>query len=385
MGSLLMTGFPGFLGSALLPRILARREGVNAVCLVQPHYVPMATERIAEIEAAHPHTKDRITLVEGDITAPGLGIDYVDRARLENVTEVWHLAAVYDLAVPEEVARRVNVEGTAHVIEFCLSRKEFTRLQYVSTCYVSGDYDGEFPEDDLDLGQGFLNHYESTKFEAEILVRRAMKAGLPATIYRPGIVVGDSRTGETQKYDGPYFFATYIAATPGVALIPGVGDFDVVRVGLVPRDYVIGAMDVLSVMDKSVGRTYALTDPNPPTAGEVVDILSPSTWADDRQDPTPAGSDACRRSGTSRAWRSILGLPAEALDYLASQTTYSTTNAVTDLEDTGVECPPFASYAEQVAGLLGRPSRVSLLGHDLSRRAPPTTPAQQPTTIWRTQ
>ena len=135
--------------------------------------------------------------------------------------EVWHLAAVYDLAVPEEIARRVNVQGTANVIEFARSRKEFTRLQYVSTCYVSGDYDGEFPEDEIDLGQGFLNHYESTKFEAEVLVRRAIRAGLPATIYRPGIVVGDSVTGETQKYDGPYFYATYIQRHPRRCADPG--------------------------------------------------------------------------------------------------------------------------------------------------------------------
>ena len=246
MGDVLMTGFPGFLGSALLPRILERREDAAAYCLIQSHYQQLAGERVAQIEAAHPHTVGRISLVAGDITAPGLGIDFVERTTLDGVTEVWHLAAVYDLAVPEAVAHRVNVEGTAHVIEFCQSRESFDRLQYVSTCYVSGDYDGEFPEDELDLGQGFLNHYESTKFEAEVLVRRAMKADLPATIYRPGIVVGDSQTGETQKYDGPYFYATYIQRLPRVAIIPGVGDFDVVRAGLVPRDYVIDAIDTIS-------------------------------------------------------------------------------------------------------------------------------------------
>jgi nucleoside-diphosphate-sugar epimerase len=347
VSDVLMTGFPGFLGSALLPRILARREGAQIHCLVQPKYVPLATERTAEIEAAHPHTKDRIHLVEGDITVPGLGIDYVDRARLEGVTEVWHLAAVYDLAVPESVAHRVNVEGTAHVIEFCLSRPEFTRLQYVSTCYVSGDFDGKFPEDDLDLGQGFLNHYESTKFEAEVLVRRAMKAGLPATIYRPGIVVGDSRTGETQKYDGPYFYATYIQRLPGVALIPGVGDFNVVRAGLVPRDYVISAMDELSMMDKSRGRCYALTDPNPPTTGEVVEILAEYLHRRPVKVPLPLGLTRAV-IGHVPGLEKLLGLPAEALDYLASQTTYSTENAVTDLEGTGVECPAFATYAERL-------------------------------------
>ncbi len=344
MSSLLMTGFPGFLGSALLPKLLARREGVDAVCLVQPHYVAMATQRIAEIEAAHPHTSGRISLVEGDITAPGLGIDYVDRARLVGVTEVWHLAAVYDLAVPEEVARRVNVEGTAHVIEFCLSRPEFTRLQYVSTCYVSGDYDGEFPEDGLDLGQGFLNHYESTKFEAEVLVRRAMKAGLPCTIYRPGVVVGDSDTGETQKYDGPYFLAGFMRKQLTVAFIPEVGDVDKVRFGLVPRDYVIEAMDVLSVMAKSEGRTYALTDPNPPTARELVDVFAAHMGKKVVWVPLPLGLTHAIVGGVP-GLESLLGLPAEGLDYFAYRTVHTTTNAVADLEGTGVSCPEFADYA----------------------------------------
>jgi thioester reductase-like protein len=347
MSTVLMTGFPGFLGSALLPKILARRDRARAVCLVQEHWLATATERLTEIEAAHPHTIGRISLAEGDITVQGMGVDRVDRARLDDVDEVWHLAAVYDLSVPHSVARRVNVEGTANVVGFCQDRTSFRRLQYVSTCYVSGDYAGEFPEDDLDLGQGFLNHYESTKFEAEMLVRRAMKAGLAATIYRPGIVVGDSRTGETQKYDGPYMYATYMSRIPGVALIPGVGDFDVVRAGLVPRDYVVDAMDVLSVMDKSAGRTYALTDPNPPTTGEVVQILADYLGRRPVKVPLPLGLTRAVVAHVP-GLEKVLGLPAEALDYLAAETTYSTTNAVRDLQGTGVECPRFASYAERL-------------------------------------
>jgi thioester reductase-like protein len=347
MTALLMTGFPGFLGSALLPRLLRRRKGVQALCLVQEHWMPLAQDRLEQIEAEHPHTRGRITLVAGDITVPGLGIEYGDRARVAAVTEVWHLAAVYDLAVPEAVARKVNVEGTAHVLEFCLSRERFTRLQYVSTCYVSGDYAGEFPEDDLDLGQGFLNHYESTKFEAEVLVRRAMRAGLPATIYRPGIVVGDSQTGETQKYDGPYMYVTYMSRLPWVAVIPGVGDFDTVRAGLVPRDYVIEAMDVLSVKKVSEGKTYALTDPNPPTTREVVDTFASYLNRRAITVPVPSGLTKMLIDKVP-GLESLLGLPAEALDYLSTRTTYSTTNAVTDLAGTGVECPPFTSYAERL-------------------------------------
>ena len=192
----------------------------------------------------------------GDITAPQLGIDADALAGLDDVTEVWHLAAIYDLTVDEAIARRVNVDGTAQVLDFCRSRPEFERLQYVSTCYVSGDFAGDYPEDVLDAGQHFRNHYESTKFAAEMLVREAIADGLPATIYRPGIVVGDSSTGATQKYDGPYFLASFLRRQPPVAIVPAVGDADTVKVCLVPRDFVVSAMDELSVLPESIGRTY---------------------------------------------------------------------------------------------------------------------------------
>lgn len=339
-----MTGFPGLLGSALLPRLLARREGMTAVCLVQPHLLPVAEQRLAEIQALDPHVTDRVSLVVGDITTDGLGVERAARQELRDVSEVWHLAAVYDLSVPEQLARRVNVGGTGQVLEFCRSLPSLHRLQYVSTCYVAGDYDGRFPEDDLDLGQGFLNHYESTKFEAEVLVRRAMRADLPATIYRPGIVVGDSRTGQTQKYDGPYFVATYLRRQPRVGLVPEVGPVDRTRMGLVPRDYVIDAMDQLSVMDRSLGRTYALTDPNPPTARHLVDVFAKHLGKRIVWVPLPLG---ITRTVVGRlpGIETLLGLPAEALDYLASRTTYSTANALADLAGTGVVCPSFDDYA----------------------------------------
>ena len=329
----------------------------------------LATERLADLEAAHPHTVGRISLVEGDVTVPGLGIDYVDRGRIGDIREVWHLAAVYDLAVPEGVARRVNVEGTAHVLEFCLGSRDFHRLQYVSTCYVSGDHHGEFGEDDLDLGQGFLNHYESTKFEAEVLVRRAMKAGLPATIYRPGIVVGDSRTGETQKYDGPYMYATYMSRLPRVALIPGVGDFDVVRAGLVPRDYVIDAMDVLSVMDKSQGRTYALTDPNPPTTGEVVQILAEYLHRKPVRVPLPLGltravvAHVPGAGEGARAARRGAGLPRRA-DHLLDEERRGRPRGHRG------RVPAVRRVRRAAAGLHDHPPRARRIGDDVTDAHP---------------
>ena len=347
MSVLLMTGFPGFLGSALLPRLLERRDGVRAICLVQPRHVAEAHQRVEEIEAGHPHARGRIELLEGDITSPELGVHPSATRELEQVNEVWHLAAVYDLATGAAAARSVNVGGTARVLEFCRSRPAPCRLHYVSTCYVSGEYDGAFAEDALDLGKTFRNHYESTKFEAEQLVRGAMSGGLAATVYRPGIVVGDSQTGATQKYDGPYFLAAFLRRQLRVAVVPAVGDPDRVKVCLVPRDFVVDAMDVLSVLDRSLGRTYALTDPDPPTVRELVDTFAARldqrvVWV-----PLPLGITRAV-VGTVPGLERLLGLPAEALDYFASPTTYPTTNTVADLAGTGLECPPFASYADRL-------------------------------------
>ncbi len=344
MSTLLMTGFPGFLGSALLPRLLARREDARAVCLVQPRHMATAQQRVGELSSAHPSVRGRIALTAGDITAPGLGIDRDGAAGLEDVSEVWHLAAVYDLAVDDRTAHRVNVDGTQRVLEFCASRARLDRLHHVSTCYVSGRYEGRFTEESLVEGQTFRNHYESTKYEAEVLVRKAMADGLPATVYRPGIVVGDSRTGETQKYDGPYFFASYLQRLPVLALVPRLADPDTVRFSLVPRDHVIEAMDALSVLDRSVGRTYALTDPRPPTVRQLVDTFAGHLGR--RVVWVPLPLELTRFVvGSVPGVERLTGLPAEALDYAASPTTYSTDNAVADLAGTGVTCPAFETYA----------------------------------------
>jgi thioester reductase-like protein len=342
---LLMTGFPGFLGSALLPRVLARRPRARALCLVQSQYREAAEQRVRELEATDPHVAGRIELVLGDITAPDLGTAPDLQDRLSEVTEVWHLAAVYDLAVPTETARRVNVGGTARVLEFCESRSKLRRLHYVSTCYVSGEYHGEFTEDALDEGQTFRNHYEETKFEAELLVRKAMASGLPATIYRPGIVVGDSRTGATQKYDGPYFLAGFLRRQLPVAMVPKVAPLDEVTMSVVPRDFVVDAMDQLSALDRSRGRTYALTDPTPPTIRHIVDTFARHLGRRVVWVPLPLGITRAVVGSVPGVER-LLGLPSEALDYLASPTRYSTAHTTADLEGTGLSCPRFEEYAD---------------------------------------
>lgn len=341
MSDVLFTGFPGFLGSALLPLVLARRPGQRAVCLVQEHFRSQAQEKLDELTLAHPEIDGRVDLVVGDITQPGLGLD---PGIIANLSEVFHLAAVYDLAVSEELAHAVNVTGTQNVVAVCQQAPDFQRLQYVSTCYVSGTHHGVYTEADLDTGQSFANHYEHTKFEAEQIVRQAMADGLPATVYRPGIVVGDSKTGDTQKYDGPYFVLQFLMKQPGGhVVVPQVADPDRIQFSVVPRDFVVEAIDELSIMPDAVGKTYALTDPDAPTVRVMID-------------------EFCELLGKSPHWvrvplrlttalvglpgmEHILGFPQEALPYFAHPTIYDTTDATRDLARVDLACPAFTDYA----------------------------------------
>jgi len=205
--AVLFTGFPGFIGARLLPRLLELSPEESFVCLVQDRFLDLARRELAAIEERHPASQGRLSTVAGDITVSGLGLVAGDAQRLRReLTAAHHLAAVYDLAVSRELGLKVNAEGTRNVLAFLAEAPRLTRLHYVSTAYVSGTATGLFRESDLDVGQGFKNHYEETKFLAEVEVARS---GIPAAIYRPSIVVGDSRTGETGKFDGPYFMLDY--------------------------------------------------------------------------------------------------------------------------------------------------------------------------------
>ncbi|HYG66802.1 MAG TPA: SDR family oxidoreductase, partial [Anaeromyxobacteraceae bacterium] len=278
MATIFFTGFPGFLGVELLPRVLGRRRDDRAVCLVQAKFAALARSKAEELAARDPSLAGRIALVEGDITRPGLGL--ADAGALAaDVVELWHLAAVYDLAVPRQVGLKVNVEGTRNVLDFAEGCPRLERFQYVSTCYVSGRHQGIFTEDDLEKGQAFNNFYEETKYLAEVDVRARMARGLPATIYRPAVVVGDSATGATQKYDGPYYVMQWLLRQPlplDVAIMPTVGDLRA-EFNVVPRDFVISAIAHLSGIPGSKGRTYQLADPSPLRVSEILSETARAT------------------------------------------------------------------------------------------------------------
>ena len=342
-GTALFTGFPGFIGARLIPRLLELRPGASFECLVQEKFLPAADASVAALAASHPHTKGRIRLVTGDITAPGLGLGAgAAKALAKRVTGCFHLAAVYDLAVAKDVGMRINVEGTKNVLEFLGGAPGVRRFDYVSTAYVSGTAVGTYREKDLDVGQSFKNHYEETKFLAEVAVR---ESGLPSAIYRPGIVVGDSRTGETAKFDGPYFALNAMSLLPSPGAFLRIGDGEA-EVNLVPVDYVLEAIARLGAWDGAIGKTYHLTDPAPETALSLADLLAKSIGKSFVfvPVPLPIAKLAFVAPQVSR-W---LGMPGQTLDYFDHPVHYDAARATKDLARFGLECPPFRSYVQRL-------------------------------------
>jgi thioester reductase-like protein len=354
------TGFPGFLGSALLERVLARGDGPVA-CLVQPRYLETARERAAEIvddldapdltapdmdapdSDAPDIGDDAIQLVTGDITEPDLGLA-ADWERFESVEEIYHLAAVYDLGVEQELAEAVNVRGTEHVLEFA-DAVDVEHCHYVSTCYVSGRYDGVFTEDHLQAGQSFNNHYEETKYRGEVAVQERMAEGLPATIYRPAIVVGDSTTGETAKLDGPYNMLRLLLGQPSwlsVSFVPpGASDAEL---NVVPRDFVVEAIAHLSDRPESRGEVFQLCDPRPLSVPRFVDVLAEA--AGHRTITLPSTKGLARRS-VGLLERASIHVDPHTMDYLDHPTRYACPKTTRALAGSGITVPPFETYADE--------------------------------------
>lgn len=344
MPAILFTGFPGFLGSELLPRLLGRTDDY-ALCLVQPKFRAMADERVR----ASPF-RERIRLVEGDLTLP---LDHVDAA---DIREIWHLAAVYDLAVRREVGMQVNVTGTARVLDLAGRAPRLERLHYMSTCYVSGRYAGRFLEDDLEKAQRFNNFYEETKQLAELEVRRRMPR-LPVTIYRPSVVVGDSATGATQKFDGPYFFIQWLLRQPRIALLPVVGRASRYRFNVVPRDFAVRAIEYLSALPQSLGRTYAIADPEPLTVDETIDVIAEATEQRIVRVPLPKAIAKGALQYVPGV-RRLMRIPPPAVDYFVHPTEYDTANTTRDLAGSGITAPRLREYAARLVEFARRHPEV---------------------------
>ncbi len=338
--TILFTGFPGFIGGRLIPKLLASAPAATVVALVEPRMLERARAAAAAIDP------ERVVVEPGDITDPRLGLSAARYAELAaNTTQVHHLAAVYDLAVPLAIAERVNVLGTQHVLAFCRAAPGLERHHYVSTCYVAGQRSGRIMEHDLVAGQTFKNHYESTKFGAEVLVRASMDE-VPTTVYRPAIVVGDSETGVTSKFDGPYYLLRTLQRVGARQPIAQIGRGDA-TFNVVPIDFVVDAIAAGAADPEAIGETLHLCDPAPVSSAELMRTFARLYAGREPSYHVPPGLlDRSLRLAAVR--KAFGGTPRESIVYLNHPVEFDTTRADAVLGRAGMRCPRFADYAPKL-------------------------------------
>ncbi|MDT8448600.1 MAG: SDR family oxidoreductase [Wenzhouxiangellaceae bacterium] len=347
-----VTGGTGFIGRNLIDQLLERRGTVHV--LVRRGSKRKFNQLVAE---RWPDARKRVVAVSGDLTRPGLGISEADLARLRGkVRHVFHLAAVYDLTAGAENQEKVNIDGTRHAMDFAAEVKAKC-FHHTSSIAAAGLYRGSFREDMFEEATGLDHPYFRTKHESEGLVRN--HCPIAWRIYRPGIVVGHSKTGEIDKIDGPYFFFKLIQKLRRTLppWVPTLG-LEGGRINLVPVDFVARAMDHIAHKPKLDNTCFHLTDPHPKRIGEVMNIIADAAHApvmSMRIDarlfnfiPQPVKSGIGMLPPVRRIIDQVLGdlgIPKDVLRFFNYPTSFDTREADRALKGSGIRVPPLEDYA----------------------------------------
>ncbi len=332
----LVTGFPAFTAKRMIAKLLASEPETKLYVLAQNKFADEATSYLASIGAGA-----SAEVLVGDVCDMDLGLSSAEyRALSKQLTWIHHLAGIYFMGVDDDTARRVNVAGTRTMLDLARDAGRLERVVHWSTAMVSGDRKGTFYEEDLEAGQKFHNGYERTKFEAERLVRTAMRR-LPITILRPSIIVGDTRSGEIDKLDGPYYLMVLIATNASGLRLPLLGRGDS-PLHLVPIDYVIDAAWHIGRQEASAGKTFHLVDPAPLTARAVFDGVAEHANTEKPRGhiPGPIARAVLKTPGLSRLGRG----PLAFMDLLEHVVHYDQTNTIQALAGSRIICPPLPDY-----------------------------------------
>jgi NAD(P)-dependent dehydrogenase (short-subunit alcohol dehydrogenase family) len=343
-----VTGATGFIGRHLVEE-LVKREGTVYVLVREGSRgkIDALVQRLGVEEG-------RIVGVSGDLSEAGLGVKDFS----EQIDHLFHLAAVYDIQADEGSAVRANVEGTRHVVEFANSH-DVGRFHHTSSIAVAGSYKGVFGEDMFDEDQKLPHHYHRTKYESEQIVREGVKA--KTLVFRPGIVLGHSETGEMDKIDGPYYFFKLLqklrSALPEWFPVAGPEGGNTT---MVPVDFVARAMDhIAHLPDEDLpGDTFHLVDPEPMSVGQALNTFARAAHAPQfamRIDQNlinvvPKGVRAGLNAiPTVKKIRNQiyhdLGIPPEAMEVRDFRCTFDARDTQRALAGTAIAVPALDSYA----------------------------------------
>jgi NAD(P)-dependent dehydrogenase (short-subunit alcohol dehydrogenase family) len=352
--SYFVTGATGFIGRNLVEQLL-EREGTIYVLVREG-----SRGRLEELRSRWGADDDRIVPVIGDLSAEHLGCEDRIQELKGEIDHFFHLAAIYDMTADAESQRVANVEGTRHAVQLA-EAVEAKRFHMVSSIAAAGLYKGTFTEDMFDEAEKLDNHpYFQTKHESEAVVREECE--VPWRVYRPGIVVGHSETGEIDKIDGPYYFFKLLQRARNLLpqWVPGIG-IEGRRINIVPVDYVVRAMDHIAHLDGLDGQAFHLTDPNPLSAGQVINTFARAAHAPEatmRIDskmfefiPKQVRMGLTMLPPVKRFSDQVLadlGIPRSVLVYINYPTDFDSTKTQELLEGTDITVPPLPSYADRL-------------------------------------
>jgi len=349
--SYFITGASGFIGRRLVTKLLERKGTV---------YILMrkgSLDKLESMRAGWGAKADRVKVINGDLAKPKMGVSRNNLTKLKGkIKHVFHLAAIYDLTVDAESQYTANVEGTRNAIRFAASI-DAGCFHHVSSIAAAGLYNGIFREDMFEEAENLDNPYFKTKHDSEAVVRHECKT--PWRVYRPGMVVGDSQTGEMDKIDGPYYFFKLIqkmrASMP--SWMPTIG-IEGGRINVVPVDYVVDALDHIAHIRGEDGGCFHLTDPDALRIGEVLNLFAEAAHA-----PQMTMRLNARMFGfvPSYIWKgfgamppvrrvinhllSDLGIPREVMGFINYPTRFDSRETERVLKGTDIRCPVLGDYA----------------------------------------
>ncbi len=347
-----VTGGTGFIGKRLVAKLLARPDSI-VYLLVREVEMP----RMGELLAYWNVDESRVVALCGDLTQPDLGVSKADLRKLKGkVTHFFHLAAIYDLKASAEVQQRANVDGTRNTVKLAeaMAVKHF---HLVSSIASAGLFEGLFREDMFEEAENLDNPYFRTKHDSEGIVRK--ECSVPWRIYRPAIVVGDSRTGEMDKIDGPYYFFKLIQKTRKLlpSWMPTIG-IEGGRINVVPVDFLVAAMDHIAHLPGEDGHCFHLTDPNPMRVGDLLNSFARAAHAPEMTMRINAAIFGFIPRHVRKALSALtpvrriraaimkdLGLPDSIFDFINYPTRFDCRETLRALKGTDIAVPPLDSYA----------------------------------------